>query len=382
MIVKGAKSAGILTGIFLCVGSVSLVPKTGWPSIGVTTGSVTPENVLRYVRDRFGVPETTKMTASPFQSSVNPDYYECTITVEDSKQTASQSVSVSKDGHYLAMSKMYALGPDPKGDILRTTREVFKLPPALELTVGAFRKANVPNFFQTTVTADDGKKKQAQLFFVTKDNRYVVLGSVFPMMSRSEILRSMSMENQPSVGHARAAVTIVEYADLQCPACARMHAFLEKELLPKYGDKVRVIFKEFPLVNLHDWAYTAALANECAYQIDPAAFLPYRSMIFQHQSSINAANSRDELLAYGEQAGIDHVKLAACIDSKASVSRVEKGLREGQAVGLLQTPTFVINGEIVSGLVPKDAFYKAVDEALQAASTQSALRQRPRGSRQ
>jgi len=158
----------------------------------------------------------------------------------------------------------------------------------------------------------------------------------------------------------------VEYADLQCPSCARLHEFLEKELLPKYGDKVRVIFKEFPLP-MHDWSQTAAIANECVYQIKPEAYAPYRSLIFQNQSGTNAANVRDALLGYADQVGVGRVRLAGCLDSKASLPRVDEGTREAKRLEIGSTPTCFINGRMLVGFPKAEAYYKAVDAALEEA---------------
>jgi len=169
----------------------------------------------------------------------------------------------------------------------------------------------------------------------------------------------------PSLGPSNAPVTVVEYADLQCPACARLHEFLEKQLLPKYGDKVRVIFKEF-LIPGHDWSATAALANECAYQIKPSAFPGYRTLIFASQNAINASNVRELLLGLGNDAGLERSTLAACIDSKASLSRVEAARQEGKDLGVIKTPTTFVNGRIIVGLASQATFDKIVDEALLA----------------
>lgn len=250
--------------------------------------------------------------------------------------------------------------------ILRYVRERFPISATAHVTVGPFRPSPYPDYYEATITVEDGKQKGSQKFFISKNGHYLIQGNIYTLGTdpKREVEREISTQNEPSTGPANAPVTIVEYADLQCPTCARMHEFLQKELLPKYGDKVRVIFKEFPLVNLHDWALTASVADQCAYQIAPSTFLAYRSMIFQRQGSINAANARDQLLAYGEQAGIDRLKLAGCLDSKASVPRVENDFREGQALGISSTPTFFINGKMVVGAPSAEEFYKAVDDAL------------------
>jgi protein-disulfide isomerase len=148
--------------------------------------------------------------------------------------------------------------------------------------------------------------------------------------------------------------------------CGKLHEFLEKELLPKYGDKVRVIFKEFPLP-MHDWSLTAAIANECVYEIKPGAFAPYRSLIFQNQSTTNVANVRDSLLGYADQVGVDRIRLAGCLDSKASLPRVEEGAREAKQLEIQSTPTCFINGRMLVGYPSGEAYDKAVDAALKGA---------------
>jgi protein-disulfide isomerase len=149
--------------------------------------------------------------------------------------------------------------------------------------------------------------------------------------------------------------------------CARVHEFFEKQLLPKYGNKVRLVFKDYPLLAIHDWALAGSIAGQCIYEMNPGAFVPFRSLVFQNQSSVNAANSRDMLLTYGEQAGVDRVRLAACLDAKSSLPRVEENTLEAKRLKIMSTPTCFVNGKMIVGLPSPDAFYKAVDEALRGA---------------
>ncbi len=369
MIVKFRKTLEIVGVIFISVVAIWLGVNAGRSNARASAEAVSIDRVLRYVRERFGMPETTKMTANPFRDSAFSGFYESLISIDDGKQKKTQPVFVTKDGHYLVVGQLYTLGSDPKTEIAQHVRELFKVPATTELTVGPPGKSSFPSFYQVTVIAQTGQQKQSGNFFVTKDNRSLILGSIFALTAdpRREAVRSISTKNQPSEGPASAPVTIVEYADLQCPLCARLHEFFEKDLVPKYGGKVRLIFKEFPLATIHDWAQSAAIASQCAYQIDPEAFVAYRSLIFRNQPSINATNSRDMLLNLAAQAGIDSLKLAACLDSQASRPRVEEDAREGQQLGVASTPTTYVNGRIILGLPSPDAFYKAVEEALRDA---------------
>jgi protein-disulfide isomerase len=360
LIAKLSKSVAPLLGGSVVLGAV-------WVALHAApapTSAPTPEKVVSFIRERFSIPQTTKMTADVFTESPFRDYFQTTVMIDDGKQKKTQPVFASKDGRYLVLGGLFPLGGP--GRLADKLRELFKLPPTAEISIKPAQSV-FPEFSQVTVTVTQGgNKPQSRSFFLSKDE-HTLIADLYPLSTSSErdVLRTIVTENQPSVGPSRAPVTIVEYADLQCPSCARMHEFLEKQLLPKYGGKVRIVFKEFPLP-MHDWSSTAALANECAYQISPSTFFDFRSRIFGSQSAINVTNVRDQMLILGEQAGVDRVKLAACIDSKASLPRVEKGLHEGQLLGVSSTPTFFVNGRILAGAAAPDAFYKAVDDALAA----------------
>jgi protein-disulfide isomerase len=351
----------------LLVGGNGLAAETRPPQDArapAATGLASPEKIVQYVRDRFNVPESVNVTAEPLRNSQFPVFFQTTVTTDDGKEKRASNVFITKDGRCFVMGNVFALPQGSTAEIIRCVREVTKVPPQAELKIGPFNKTVSPQFLKAVITASDGKKTQTAEIFVTKDRRTGILGIVLPF--REDFVRGLiKTKDVPSLGPSNAPVTIVEYADLQCPTCARLHEFLENELLPKYGDKVRVIFKEFPLP-WHDWSATAAVANECAYQINPSAFPGFRTLIFANQSAINTANLRERLLSLGEDAGVDRSKLAACIDSEGSLSRVEAARQEGKDLGINGTPTSFVNGRIVIGLPPEATFDKIVDEALLA----------------
>lgn len=327
------------------------------------------EEVIRYIRERFGVPDSENLSLQPFQASTFPGYYRTTVTASSGGNKKESTISVSADGQFLILSDFMPIGPDPKAGIVQQLTQAFKIPSNVKLAVGTFTPSPVPNFLETMVTARNGPRVNRQKYFVTRDKRFVVLGGIFNMDidPRREALKTIKLADQPSEGPADAPVTIVEYADMECPSCAREHQFLQKEVVPRYRGKVRVVFKEFPIVQIHTWAYTAAIAAQCAYQIDPSKYVAFRGMVFDNQVNINAMDVRDLLLYYGQQVGLDRLKLAACIDSKASVQRVEENLREGKELGVDRTPTFFINGHKVVG-ASREAFFQSIDEALRAAT--------------
>jgi len=353
----------------LLIGVNVLRGETGGPqgARAVTAAMpASPESIVQYMRDRFVVPPSVKVTAEPLGNSQFPVFYQTIVTTDDGKERRASNVFITKDGRCFVWGNVFALQQGSSAELLRCVREVTKLPPQVELKIGPFDKTPYPQFLKSVITASNGKQTQTAQIFITKDRRTGILGIVLPF--REDFVRGMiETKDMPSLGPGNAPVTVVEYADLQCPTCARLHEFLEKELLPKYGDKVRVIFKEFPLP-WHDWSATAAVANECAYQIDPSVFPAYRTLIFANQNAIDASNVRERLLSLGEDAGVDRSRLAACIDSRASMARVEAGRQEGKDLGVNGTPTSFVNGKIIIGLPSKAAWDEVVDEALLARS--------------
>jgi len=355
----------------LVVGVATLIGGTTRSHALPAVDTALTDKVVQFIREQWGIPNTVKVTIPPFHTSAFPGFEESTVTTDDGKQPKTAPVYITTGGHYLAVgAPLLALGSDFRADLLKDIRETYKVPPATTLTPGPLVKSKLLGFNQTTITVEDGKNpKQTPVFYVTRDNKVAMLESglfdldVNLLEKREKVLRTVNLHNQPSVGPADAPVTIVEYADLQCPSCALFHAFLESQLLPHYGDKVRIVFKEFPWP-FHDWSKVAAIANECAYQITPSSFVALRSKIFSHQAGITAANVRDAMLQYGEEVGIDRLKLAACIDAQASLPLVDEGKREGTAVGVNSTPTSFINGRMVTAVLPPEQYFALVDEAL------------------
>jgi len=363
---------------FLVVLPVALIATQPVQQAAAEATSATNQKIIQYVRERFGIPDDVKLAVAPFQDSEYKDFYKTEISVDDGKQKKSQSALITKDGHYLVMGDVVVASPTEQRNVAANpsatdkkivdyVRTKFKVPADVKLTVGPFHDSKFADFYETTIYGQQGQKKSATPAFLTKDGRYTVIGSVFNLSDdpRQEVQQTINLRNQPTIGPAKAPVTIVEFADLECPTCAEMHKFIETQLIPKYGNKIRVVFKEYPLVTIHDWSLQAAIANQCAYQINPADYVRYRSIIFESQGMINAANVRQLLLDFGKRAGVNQLKLSVCMDSKASLPRVEADMQEGHKLGIMSTPTLFIDGTPVVGLIP-DRIYGMIDQALRA----------------
>ena len=343
------------------------------------TTSATNQRIIQYVRERFGIPDSIKLTVGPFQDSEYADFYKIAISVQNGKETKTQPALITKDGRYMVIGDILVASSTIQHNVAANSsardkkivdyvRTKFHVPAEVKLSVGPVKASEFADFYETTIYGQAGEKKSATPAFITKDGRYTVIGSIFNLSTdpRREVEQTITLRDQPTLGPANAPVTIVEFADLECPTCAEAQKFLENQLVPKYGNKVRVVFKEFPLVPIHDWSLQAAIANECVYQMNPSDYFRYRSIIFDSQGMINAANVRQLLLDFGQRIGVNQLKLATCLDSKASLPRVELDMREGQKLGIMSTPTLFINGTPVVGLYP-DRIYALIDKDLRAA---------------
>jgi len=337
------------------------------PAGPVLNDAAIREKVIAYVRERFGMPSTVTVTADAFKPSAHADFEESVVHTDNGKNKSDNSVLVTKDQKWLVVGKLVPVKSDPKAELIASLREQFKIPATTNISASDFRPSAYPRLLASTVSiVNPNKPPETQDFYLTSDRQALVVGGIFNLTEnlRKTALKTIDTVNQARLGPANAPVTIVEYADLQCPSCARMHDLLENDIMKKYPGHVRVIFKEFPLASIHEWTLMGSIANQCVYQINPSLYSPFRSLLYKNQMGINAGNARELMLTYGEQLGIDRLRLAGCIDSKASLPRVEANFLEGKKIGVQSTPTLFINGQMMVGLPQAEEIHKRVDEAL------------------
>lgn len=157
-------------------------------------------------------------------------------------------------------------------------------------------------------------------------------------------------------GSADAPIEIIEFSDFQCPYCTRGSKTIE-EVKAKYGDKVTVVFRHFPL-DFHKEAHLAAQASECAK--DQGKFWEYHDVLFANQSALKPA----DLVNHASTVGLDVEVFNTCLDSGSKKAAVDGDLATGKDVGMTGTPGFYINGEVLSGAQPLEAFVEVIDRQL------------------
>src|SRR5215469_1875133 len=229
---------------------------------------------------------------------------------------------------------------------------MFAFGPEVKLAVGDFKETGVANLLQTTVTVTIGENKQDAVVWVSKDGKFLMRGEMVDMSRDgfAENRGKLDLKDAPSTGNAAAPVTIVEFADFECPVCRQLHEQL-RSLLPGYP-QARLVFKDFPLEQIHPWARTGALAGRCAYQQDPKAFWTMYDKLYDSQDLISASNAWDKMVDYATQAGLKADAFKACMTSPEAAAAVEASIANGKLLDVGSTPTLFVNGRRLVGADP------------------------------
>lgn len=176
-----------------------------------------------------------------------------------------------------------------------------------------------------------------------------------PPIFRSTIVTS----GAPVLGASTAPVTIVEFSDFHCPYCRRIQPVLD-QVRAKYGDKVKIVFRDFPLDSLHPEAGVAAEAARCA--TEQGKFWEFHDKLFKNDPDVSQAT----LGRFAQEVGMDVTAFEACRAAGKYKESIEASLQEGSKLGVNGTPTFFINGRILVGAQPVEAFSRMIDEELAA----------------
>jgi len=229
-------------------------------------------------------------------------------------------------------------------------RHFYAFGPDVQLVVGPPKETAVDGLLETTISPSLAENKETVKFYVSKDGKFLFRGEMSDM-TKDPLVENRSqiqMKDAPSLGDPQAAVTLVEYSDFECPVCRNLHDVL-RDLLPKYPGKVRVVFKDFPLEQLHPWARTAAIAGRCAYQQNPTAFWKMYDFIYDHQEIISASNAWTKMMDYAGQSGLDSDTFKACMASSEAAEAVNASRANAQLLDVNSTPTVFVNGRRMVG---------------------------------
>jgi protein-disulfide isomerase len=267
--------------------------------------------------------------------------------------------------------------------IQRQLRATYSVPPAVQIVVGPRAPSEFPNYDKITVSFTHGDQKQNHDFLLSKDGKTLVRFTKLDLTSDpyADVMKKINTAGRPTRGNKDAKVTIVNYDDFECPFCSRMHQTLFPGIFDQYKDRVRIVYKDYPLAEIHPWATHAAVNANCLAAQNNDAYWDFADYVHANQKEITGsdrANLKVQLdkldsltLEQGQKHGLDLPRLQSCVKAQKD-DAVQASVREANALGVSATPTMFINGEKLDGAVPPEELRAAVDRALQDAGGQQA----------
>ncbi len=258
-------------------------------------------------------------------------------------------------------------------------RQKANLPPDSAVQISVPKASELPGYESLTVTfSNEGKVSKPINFLLSSDGKTLAQFNKFDISADPRSL--VSADGRPARGGPLTApVLIVGFDDLECPYCARLHESIFPAITARYGDKVHIVYKDFPLEQ-HPWAMRAAVDVNCLATASPTGYWSAVDYIHAHSSEIGvdpkdakaektlprASDQLDQITRdQGAAQHVDATALDACI-KKQDTSSIEVSRKLGTSLGVDSTPSLFINGAKIDGAVPISFIYQIIDDALRA----------------
>ena len=235
----------------------------------------------------------------------------------------------------------------------------------LSWKVAEIKPSEASGIAQATVVFSTPKGQQVTRIYVTPDQKYAFTGDLVPFgadpfaKTRQELIGVKG----PTEGSKDATITIVEFGDLECPACKAAQPNISR--LMQEEPKAKLIFANYPLEQIHKWAMMGAKYVDCLDNENNDAAWKFIATVYEHQSEINEQNVEQMLKGYVKDAGGNPDTVAACVAKPEAEKQVRQSMALGQKLDVTSTPTFFINGRRLVGFnnagTPYDAVKAMVD---------------------
>jgi protein-disulfide isomerase len=239
--------------------------------------------------------------------------------------------------------------------------QMFGYDPTITWKVNEIRPSEVAGLAEVSAVITNQQGAGPLRLLVSSDGKYAITGDILPFGAkpfddaRAKLEKGVS---GPARGPAKAAVTIVEFSDMQCPHCAKAAPAIEQLLAQE--PEARFVFQNFPLP-LHNWAEKAADYVDCVGRGGNDAVWKFVQKTFEEQTNITESNADEKLKAIATASGANAADIAACAAKPETKARVEASIALGKSLGVNSTPTLFINGRSIPGAAPVDLLKKMVD---------------------
>jgi protein-disulfide isomerase len=231
--------------------------------------------------------------------------------------------------------------------------------------ISSIKPAPVPGLAEVLIVIASPQGQQLSKLYVTADGEHAVVGDIIPFGAKPFAAARTALDkgiSGPQRGPKDAPVTIVEFGDLQCPACKAAQPAIEG--LAAAEPNARFVFQNFPL-EMHNWAAKGAAYADCVGRASNDAFWKFVAKTYEAQADITADNADEKLTALADGAGVKGADIAACAVKPETKARVDASLELGKNVDVTSTPSLFINGRKIGNIsqVPADTLKGLVEFA-------------------
>jgi protein-disulfide isomerase len=256
-------------------------------------------------------------------------------------------------------------------------RSQFSVPSGYEIVIGEKTPSTVSGFDSIPVTFIHAGSQTTTVFLISKDCNTLARLETFDM-SKDPAL-AINVDARPIRGDVTAKVEIINFDDLECPYCAQLNNELSKETLDHYKGLIKIIYKDFPIEEIHPWAMHAAVDANCLGDLSAEAYWAYIDYVHAHGQDISGPQlepgksflALDHIAnTFGTAHRVDEPKLAMCL-KKQDETVVRSSLKLGASLQINATPQVFVDGErLISGARPVGELWPAIDRALKAKGIQ------------
>ena len=252
-------------------------------------------------------------------------------------------------------------------------RSQYNVPEDYVVIIGDRSPSPFTGYEKLPITLSRGAKSTVVNFLLSTDSKTLARLEKFDLAS--DPIFSIDVSGRPIRGNPNAKVTVINFDDLECPYCARLHQTLFPATIEHYKDTVRFIYKDNPLPpEMHPWAVHAAVDANCLAALKGEVYWSYVDYLHSHADEVsgpdrNLPKSFSALDRIARQEGtlakLDSEKLDACIN-KQDDSAVQASSKQAEAMRIESAPAVFVDGERVDGAVPEEQLWQVIDRALRA----------------
>jgi protein-disulfide isomerase len=267
-------------------------------------------------------------------------------------------------------------GAELNRKIEKQIRVTFNLPPYVDVATGDPKPSiDFPGYDQLTVKMSYNGQVQSRDLLLSKDGKTLV--SVVKMdLSRdpmADVMAKINQKGRPVRGSKDAKVTLVVYDDFQCPYCSKMHQTIN-DVLKSYGDRIKVIYKDYPLVQIHPWAERAAIDSGCLAKQSDGAYWDFADYVHangrqiqgeQRPVNLQLAEVDKITLDMGKRHSANAAALESCVKEQSKTD-LNASVKEAEGVGVEATPAIFIDGMKMDGAVPENELRQVLDKELKS----------------